>query len=71
MAKSHKERSRKAPIETMTSKEVEDIGMSLGSKIGEIGDKAAEEINRFAKVFGIKAKVAIQLYDEKTGQILS
>ena len=69
--KPHRERERKVALENLNSKEVEDLGMSLGTKLGEIGDKAAEEMNKYAKVFGMKVKVAVQLYDDKTGQILN
>ena len=60
---------RMRSVRTVNTKEdAEQIGFELGKKIGEITDKAAEDINNLTKTHGVKVKVAIQFYDSITGE---
>jgi hypothetical protein len=61
------ERKRKVDVEKLDEGQIESIGEALGKKIGTITDKAAEDVNAIMNIYGIRAKVVIQLLDEKTG----
>lgn len=71
MAKTSKERQRKVDVEALSPTQAESIGQALGKKIGEITDKAAEDINQLAGIYGLKAKVAIQFFNASTGEQVS
>ena len=70
MAENLKKRKRKVDLTKMTDEQAELIGEQIGKKIGEIGDAAAAKINEITKIYGLKAKIAVQLINEKTGQVL-
>lgn len=63
-----KERIRKVDLKTLDNSQLDSIGEVLGNKIGSICDKAAEEVNNIIKIYGLSAKIAVQLHDEKTGK---
>ena len=65
------ERKRKVDVNSLSEDQVDLAGDQLGKKISEIGDNAAKEINELAKVYGLSAKVAVQLIDIKTGNVLA
>ncbi len=60
-------RSRKVDVEKLDEDQLDSIGFELGKRIGAITDKAAADVNEIMNIYGIKAKVVIQLLDEKTG----
>ena len=62
-----RKRDRKVDVEKLDETQLDSIGEALGKKIGAISDKAAEDVNQIMNIYGIKAKVVIQLLDEKTG----
>jgi len=65
------ERKRKVDLNTLSEDQAELVGEQLGKKIGEIGDVAARKINELTKIYGLSAKVAVQLIDIKTGNIVT
>lgn len=71
MSKNIRERRRQVNVDALSPEDAERIGFELGKKAGEIGDKAAVEINKLTNIYGIKAKVAIQFYKEKTGELIT
>jgi hypothetical protein len=71
MAGNIRERQRKVELAALAPEQVEQIGFQLGKKAGEIADKAAEEINKITQIYGLKAKIAIQWIDAKTGKPVS
>lgn len=54
----------------MEPAEVAQLGEQLGKKLGEIGDAAAEKMNKIAAAYGLKTKVYVQLLDATTGEFL-
>lgn len=63
-------RARKVVIENLSDEQADSIGFQLGERLGKICDKAAQEVNEITKIYGVTAKVVIQLIDEKTGKPL-
>ena len=65
------ERKRKVDLNSLSEDQAELVGEQLGKKIGEIGDHAAKKINELTKIYGLSAKVAVQLIDIKTGNTVT
>lgn len=63
-------RKRSVDVEKLEVSQLEAIGYELGKKVGSIGDEAAAKINEITAIYGIKAKVSVQLLDINTGEIL-
>jgi hypothetical protein len=63
-------RERKVDVESLAHEQAEQIGFNLGQKLEQIRISASEHVNKITKIYGIKAVVAIQLIDEKTGNVL-
>lgn len=64
-------RSRKVDVEKLDETQLDAIGEALGKKVAVITEKAAQDVNEFMNIYGIKAKVVIQLVDIKTGNPIS
>lgn len=64
------DRVKSVNIDHVDAEQVEVLGEQLGKKLGDIGDAAAAEMNKIASIYGLKAKVLIQLFDASTGEIL-
>jgi hypothetical protein len=71
MTKEISKRRRKVDVEKIPANDVESVGEALGKKIAAITDKAAEEVNKLTEIYGLQAKVAIQLIDAKTGETVT
>lgn len=70
-AKKVSERKKKVNINSLSGDQAELVGEQIGKKIGEIGDQAARKINELTKIYGLSAKVAVQLVDTKTGNTIT
>ncbi len=71
MGRNIKNRRRKVDVDSMAPADAENVGNELGKRITAITEKAAEEVNRLTQIYGIKAKVAIQLINEQTGETIT
>lgn len=65
------ERRRKVDLDSMSTEQVELLGLEIGKKLGEICSDAQEKVNKIAKTYGIKAVVGIQFRDPTTDEIVS
>lgn len=63
-------RVRKVDVDNTEPEQLDQIGFELGKKLGQIGDEAAAKMNEILKIYGLSAKVAVQLSD-KDGNVLS
>lgn len=71
MSRNIKDRRRKVDVDSIPVADVEAVGEALGKKISSITDKAAEEVNKLTEIYGLKAKVAIQFVNAKTGETVN
>ena len=52
----------------ITDENADELGFTLGKKLGQIGDRAITEINALTERFGIEARIQIVLIDKDTGK---
>ena len=57
-----KRHSKKVDVGNMAPEEAMEIGEMIGKKIGKLGDAAADKINKITEIYGLKAKVYVQLF---------
>lgn len=55
------DRERKVDIDKLTPEQADQLSAQIGEKIREIADKAVEDSNRILKIYGMEAKMAIQI----------
>lgn len=63
--------AQEVDIESLSQEEANQLGQELGLVIGQVGDKAALELNEMLAKYGLKAKIAVQILDKKTDKPFS
>jgi len=65
-----KSKTESVDIHSMDEKQVEMLGEQLGKKIGKLGDAAANKMNKITEVYGLRAKIIVQLFNAETGELI-
>lgn len=63
-------RTRKVNVDTLKVEQLDQIGYEIGKRIGEICDAAAVQVNKITEIYGVKAKIVVQLVNSETGEII-
>lgn len=63
-------RTRKIDPASLSPEQLDNVSAEMGKLITAVGKEASAKINKLTKIYGMEAKIIVQMYDLETGEII-